>query len=152
MKTVLYLHGLNSKPGGNKPRFIEKHGYRVLNPALPKNSWDDSIQIAQNLVLKEKPDVLVGSSRGGAVAMSVNTNGAPLVLVSPAWNRFKVPTNIPPSSVIIAPPDDKIVPTSDSKFLSSECRGTFICAGNNHRMNSQDALEAIVDAIAWVLR
>ena len=152
MKTVLYLHGLHSMPGGNKPRYLEKIGYRVLNPLLPKNSWEDSIEIAQSFVDLKNPDVIVGSSRGGAVAMSINTSGAPLVLVSPAWNRFKVPKNIPSSSVIIAPPDDKIVPTTDSKDLVASCGGTFICAGLDHRMSSQDALEAIADAVRWVLR
>ena len=103
-------------------------------------------------MINEKPDVVVGSSRGGAVAMSIDTNGAPLVLVSPAWRRFKAPVDISKTSVIIAPPNDEIVPTSDSKDLASDCGGTFICAGNNHRMNSQDALEAIADAVNWVLK
>ncbi len=152
MKTILFLHGLNSRPGGSKPSYLEKLGYRVLNPLVPKNSWEDSVQIAQDLVNKEHPDVVVGSSRGGAVAMSIDTNGAPLILISPAWKRFNAPTDISKSSVIIAPPDDKIVPTADSISLANGCGGTFIRAGNDHRMSSPDALEAMADAINWVLR
>ena len=34
MKTVLFLHGLESKPGGTKPTYLEDNGYCVLNPCL----------------------------------------------------------------------------------------------------------------------
>jgi hypothetical protein len=31
------------------------------------------------------PDVVIGSSRGGAVAMNINTVSTPLILLCPAW-------------------------------------------------------------------
>src|SRR6516162_4782021 len=36
---------------------------------------------------RHRPDVLVGSSRGGAVAMNINSADARLVLLCPAWKR-----------------------------------------------------------------
>jgi hypothetical protein len=33
------------------------------------------------------PDVVVGSSRGGAVAMNIDAGAAPLVLLCPAWTN-----------------------------------------------------------------
>ena len=96
MMRVLFLHGLESKPGGTKARYLQEAGYEVLNPALPKTSFEDSISIAQDVIDDMKPDVVVGSSRGGAVAMSVSTRGAPVVLREPAQVRAQQ-TAKPPS-------------------------------------------------------
>ena len=80
---VLFLHGLESKPGGTKATFLKKNGYDVLNPALPRNDFNISVKVAQDTIDAEKPDLVVGSSRGGAVAMCVSTRGAPLILILP---------------------------------------------------------------------
>ena len=69
---VLFLHGLESVPGGTKPKHLESLGHQVLNPALLKDNFEESVQIAQKVFDKEKPDVVVGSSRGGAVAMALD--------------------------------------------------------------------------------
>ena len=45
MKTVLFLHGLESKPGGTKPTYLEDNGYCVLNPKLPKYSFEESLSL-----------------------------------------------------------------------------------------------------------
>jgi len=73
---ILFLHGLESKPGGTKARKLEEAGHEVLNPALPKHSLEESITIAQLLVDYESPDIIVGSSRGGAVATAQDTLGS----------------------------------------------------------------------------
>ena len=72
---VLFLHGLESKPGGAKVKHLLALGHTVFNPALPKNDFDESVRIAQADVDKHQPDVIVGSSRGGAVAMAVDRAG-----------------------------------------------------------------------------
>ena len=149
---VLFLHGLESRPGGTKPSYLEKLGYEVLNPALPKSSWSESQRIAQELIENEKPDVIVGSSRGGAIAMSLDYDLIPLVLISPAWERFNIDPVVPRSSVVLAPKEDKIVPTQLSKKLSEDNSCAFIQCGEDHRMSSSDALEAMADAVKWVLR
>lgn len=67
MKT-LFLHGWQSAPGGLKPTFLKDCGYEVLNPALPEDDFDTAVRIAQAEYDQGQPDVVVGSSRGGAVA------------------------------------------------------------------------------------
>ena len=69
---VLFLHGWNSKPGGVKPSFLAAHGHTVINPRLPDEDFDESVRIAQAEVDQNRPDVVVGSSRGGAVAMNID--------------------------------------------------------------------------------
>jgi predicted esterase YcpF (UPF0227 family) len=149
---VLFLHGLESRPGGTKPSYLQKLGYEVLNPALPKSSWEESQRIAQEFIDNEKPRVIVGSSRGGALAMSLDYKNIPLVLISPAWERFNINPQIPKSSMVLAPEEDKIVSTSLSKKLAEDNECTFIQCGKDHRMSSIDALEAIADAVKWVLK
>ena len=68
--TILFLHGWQSTPGGLKPTYLKDHAHTVLNPALPDDDFDAAVRIAQAEFDLRKPDVVVGSSRGGAVAMN----------------------------------------------------------------------------------
>ena len=75
---LLFLHGWNSVPGGVKPTFLASHGFEVLNPALPDEDFAESVRIAQAEFDRHRPTVIVGSSRGGAVAMNVRAGQTPL--------------------------------------------------------------------------
>jgi predicted esterase YcpF (UPF0227 family) len=79
--TILFLHGWNSVPGGVKPTYLKAHGHTVINPKLPDEDFEEAVWIAQAEFDKHHPDVVVGSSRGGAVAMNVNSGDAKLVLL-----------------------------------------------------------------------
>ena len=147
---ILFLHGLESKPGGSKVKFLEKHGYEVLNPLLPKWSWDESLENAQVLIDSERPDVIIGSSRGGAVALSVNTLGARLVLVAPAWKRFGGNADLACDGIVIHCQEDTEVPYADSEELCSKTGAALITCGVDHRMKDPDALEAILDAVRYL--
>ena len=149
MSKVLFLHGLGSKPGGTKPKYLEKHGFSVFNPHLPKSSWKESLETAQKIIDEEEPDVIVGSSRGGAVAMTVNTYNSKLVLIAPAWKRFQVAPSIPGSTIILHSPYDDIVMFKDSNQLKEQCNVTLISCGKTHRMNDDEALDALLDAVKW---
>jgi len=70
--TILFLHGWTSTPGGVKPTYLKDHGHTVLNPALPDDDFDEAVRIAQEEFERGKSDVVVGASRGGAVAMNIN--------------------------------------------------------------------------------
>jgi hypothetical protein len=63
---VLFLYGLNSTLG-IKPTYLKDHGHTVLNPALPDDDFDEAVRITQVEFDRGKPDVVVGSSRGGVV-------------------------------------------------------------------------------------
>ena len=68
---ILFLHGWHSTPGGVKPTYLKDHGHEVLNPALPDDDFDAAVRIAQAEFDQHHPDVVIGSSRGGAVAMNI---------------------------------------------------------------------------------
>ena len=52
--------------GGVKLTFLVKHGHAVLNPKQPDEDIEEAVLIAQVEFDKHQPDVVVGSSRGGA--------------------------------------------------------------------------------------
>jgi hypothetical protein len=72
---ILFLHGWQSVPGGVKPSFLAQHGHEVINPKLPDDDFPKAVRIAQEESDKHQPDVGVGSSRGGAVAMNPGQSG-----------------------------------------------------------------------------
>ena len=84
---ILFLHGWQSVPGGVKPTYLKDHGHEVINPKLPDEDFTLAVKIAQAEFDQHQPQVVVGSSRGGAVAMNINSGAARLVLLCPAWRK-----------------------------------------------------------------
>jgi hypothetical protein len=68
---VLFLHGWQSVPGGVKSTYLKDHGHEVNTLALPDDSFHQAVWIARAQFDKHQPQVVVGSPRGGAVAMNM---------------------------------------------------------------------------------
>jgi hypothetical protein len=114
---ILFLHGWQSVPGGVKPTFLAQHGHQVINPKLPDEDFEEAVRIAQAQFDKHWPQAVVGSSRGGAVAMSINSGDAQLVLLCPAWKRHGKARTVKPGTVILHARADDVVPFADSEEL-----------------------------------
>jgi alpha-beta hydrolase superfamily lysophospholipase len=145
-----FLHGWQSTPGGLKPTYLKDHGHEVLNPALPDDDFDAAVRITQAEYDRGKPDVVVGSSRGGAVAMNVNSGDTPLVLLCPAWKRWGTATKVKSATVILHSPADETVPFTDSQELlrnSGLPESALIVVGTEHRLADEDSLEAMLEAV-----
>jgi alpha-beta hydrolase superfamily lysophospholipase len=67
---ILFLHGWHSVLGGVKPTYLMDHGHSVINPALDDDDFA-ALATAQAEFVQHQPQVVVGSSRGGAVAMNI---------------------------------------------------------------------------------
>ena len=148
MKKILFLHGLESSPGGKKPIFLREEGYWVVNPALPKESFKTSVEIAQDEINRDVPDIIVGSSRGGAVAMAVDARGIKKVLIAPAHKRYNVSTDsLDETTTILHSVCDDIVPLIDSVELSTAYGCRIHVCGADHRMSDPDALKMLKAAI-----
>jgi hypothetical protein len=147
--TILFLHGWTSIPGGVKPTFLAQHGHTVLNPKLPDEDFAEAVRIAQDEFDKHRPEVVVGSSRGGAVAMNMNSRDARLVLLCPAWKEFGTARTAKPGSVILHSEADDVVPFADSEELvknSSLPKSALIEVGHDHRLADPDSLEMMLQA------
>ena len=147
MKKILFLHGLESTPGGKKPTFLKSEGYEVINPALPREPFKVAVQVAQDAVDYFHPDIVVGSSRGGAVAMAIDARGADLVLIAPAWKKYGVSKAANNAFVLHCESDD-VVPFEDTQELFRSSAGvTVISCGEDHRMSDDGALMTLKEVI-----
>ena len=143
---VLFLHGLNSNPGGSKAQALLNAGYDVFNPALDV-PFKIAVEIAQNVINSEKPQVIVGSSRGGAVAMAVDAKGAKRVLIAPAWKKYGVPCRAE-SAIVLHSKTDNIILFKDTEMLLEKNPNLkLIICDDNHRMKKEETLQKIVECV-----
>ncbi|MFZ1134384.1 MAG: hypothetical protein WAN69_05530, partial [Candidatus Korobacteraceae bacterium] len=117
--------------------YLKDHGHDVLNPALPDDDFDAAVRIAQAESDLHNPDVIVGSSRGGAVAMNINAGPTPLILLCPAWKKWGSAKTVKPSTVVLHSKADETIPFADSQelFRNSGLRPeSLIEVGHEHRL------------------
>lgn len=146
---ILFLHGWQSVPGGVKPTYLKDHGHVVLNPALPDDDFTAALAIAQAEFDKHQPNVIVGSSRGGALAMNLKTGDTPLVLLCPAWKKYGTANTIRDNCTILHSRADDVIPFADSEELVGNSGlpvYTLIETGNDHRLADQESLEIMLEA------
>src|SRR6202142_3106026 len=140
---ILFLHGWQSVPGGVKPTYLKDHGHTVINPKLPDEDFDEAVCIAQAEFDKHNPDVVVGSSRGGAVAMNINSGSAKLVLLCPAWKKWGTVKTVRLGTVILHSRADDVIPLADSEELvrnSGLPSSALIEVGSDHRLADPEPL------------
>jgi hypothetical protein len=146
---ILFLHGWHSVPGGLKPSYLVAHGHEVINPALDDDGWTEALRTAQRAFDEHQPDVIVGSSRGGAVAMNLDAGPTPLVLLCPAWKRWGSATTVKPGTVILHSEADEVVPIDDSRQLVRASRlpeSALRVVGTDHRLADPEPLAAMLEA------
>ncbi len=148
--TILYLHGWNSVVGGVKPTHLRSHGHDVIEPALDHDDFERALATAQAAFDEQRPDVVVGSSRGGAVAMNLRNNSARLVLLCPAWRKWGSAKTVKPGTVILHSRGDDVIPFEESLDLvrASGLPGSAVVeVGSDHRLADPEPLEALAMAV-----
>jgi alpha-beta hydrolase superfamily lysophospholipase len=146
---ILFLHGWQSVPGGVKPTYLAQHGHEVINPALPDEDFTDAVRIAQAEFDQRRPEVVVGSSRGGAVAMNVNSGETRLVLLCPAWRKYGLAKTVKQNTTILHSRSDDVVPFADSEELvrnNGLPAHALIEVGTDHRLADPEPLAAMLNA------
>ena len=146
---ILFLHGWKSVPGGMKPSFLKQAGHDVPNPALDHDDFDAAVETAQSEFDQHQPDVIVGSSRGGAVAMALRCDDTPLVLLCPAWKNWGQATRIKPGSLVFHSRLDDVIPFEDSEELVARSGlppETVVQVGADHRLADPGSLQAMLAA------
>jgi hypothetical protein len=147
---ILFLHGWHSIPGGVKPSYLIEHGHEVVNPALDDDNFDVAVVTAQGEFDKHHPDMIVGSSRGGAVAMNLESRLTPLVLLCPAWRQWGTARTVKPGTVIMHSEADDVIPIAESAELvrvSGVPESALIVVGSDHRLADPESLKAMLEAV-----
>lgn len=123
--------------------YLRGHGHEVINPKLPDENFAEAVRIAQAEFDTHRPQAVVGSSRGGAVAMNIDCGDAKLVLLCPAWRKYSTAKAVRPDTVILHGRADDVVPFADSEELARNSGATLIEVGTDHRLADPEPLAAM---------
>lgn len=82
---MMYLHGFMSGANGAKQRQLQKlfkGRYRVIAPELDADP-DHSLVVINETINAEKPEIIIGTSLGGWMALTCDSENASIVVVNP---------------------------------------------------------------------
>ena len=96
---VLFVHGLESGPHGLKARYLAERFEHSLCVAMPNSAtapsfvhdYEECLELQREALAAFKPDVIVGSSFGGALCLDLISRGfwrGPAVLLCPAHRNI----------------------------------------------------------------
>ena len=71
---VQFIHGLEGSPQGSKARLFAEH-FDCVTPAMDTSDFEGCVELQAEVIGSFEPDVLVGSSFGGAVAVELLARG-----------------------------------------------------------------------------
>ncbi|MEM9367351.1 MAG: DUF952 domain-containing protein [Planctomycetota bacterium] len=148
-RRVLYFHGWQSQVGGVKPSSLEQQGHTVLQPSLDHDDFEAAMRTAETWLADHPIDIVVGSSRGGALAANLATV-LPRVLLCPAWKKWGTVTTIPKNTLILHSRHDEVVPYQDSVDLlcnSMLPNDQLIDIGQEHRLADSDSLAVLQSVV-----
>lgn len=143
---ILYLHGWRSVPGGVKPGWLRSRGHDVCNPLLDADDLALAVRQAEAAYRDYRPDVVVGASRGGVIAQSLDCGETPRVLLCPAWKRWQPLRPLTGRVLILHSPQDEVVPWGDSAELIEQwglSPDVLISVGDDHRLGDEASLEVL---------
>ncbi len=141
---ILFLHGLEGSPQGNKVRNLRASGFDVTAPALnptavvaclaagepvPQSAFTGPLESAVVALNEAAPNLLMGSSFGGGLAMELVHRGlwsGPLVLLAPAGRKLFGLAHLPGGRgrVLVAHGrQDAVVPVAHSVELAASTPG-----------------------------
>lgn len=144
---ILFLHGWQSIVGGVKPTYLQQQGHAVANPKLDDDDFAMAVQVAQTAFDLQRPEVIVGSSRGAAVAMHLDSDRVPLVLLCPAWQRYGGFRRLKRAAIILHSREDDVVPFAESEELLAKSRlpsDALFEVGSDHRLADAGSLAAML--------
>lgn len=145
---ILFCHGKEGNPGGTKASMIKENFGTTVVPRLT-NSYchneflDDLITVE---ALAVGADVLIGSSRGGALVAQARTEQRK-ILIAPAWKKFGAVPYLTKNDVILHSKKDDVVPYEDSAHLANMFGCRLIECGSDHRMSDKETLTKIKNII-----
>jgi alpha-beta hydrolase superfamily lysophospholipase len=155
---VLFVHGLESNPHGSKARFLAAH-FECVTPAMDTADFAGCVETIAAALRARQPDVVVGSSFGGAVVVALLQRGdwsGPTLLLAPATTAFGVEARLPAGVpvCIVHGTADRVVEPEDSRRLArtgSSGLVELVEVADEHRLSSlvdSGRLTALIHAVA----
>lgn len=143
---ALVLSGWMTKTS-SKAGYVRGLGFEVQCPQLPSWRLGAAIRMAREAHVQLGSDVIVGVSRGGAIALAI-ADDRPLILLAPAWRFFRVRPSPDVRGVVIHSPHDRFIPVDHSRELCRRCPGLrLVVTGAEHRLNCPESRAALRSAL-----
>ena len=157
---ILYLHGLESKPGGPKVEYLEMLGHEVHNPKI--NYLDsDQFKILHDEIAIAQFDLIIGSSMGGYFGYELGRHfDIPVLLLNPALHSRSIEPRVeklhedlaadPLVFLGVGANDDVINYEKTLEILDDEARCFFrpnYFKGNHGHQTPLDFFQKIFDAV-----
>ncbi len=123
MIVVHFVHGLEGSPQGNKARLLAQH-FDAETLAMDTSNFEACVALHAERLQSRPPDVLIGSSFGGAVAVALLQRGAwsgPTLLLAQAALRRGLGTTLPPRARVwlVHGTHDVVVSPEDSRSIAN---------------------------------
>lgn len=128
---------------------------RKLSGGVVDNQWQKMNDIADIATEKFEPDIIVGTSQGGPVAMRMSKKfpKAQLILLAPAWKIFNQPPDVKSDTIVIHGRKDKVVPYQHSVELCEKNNCRLIWTDDGHDLtNAQRIMMGECEKIAEKLK
>jgi alpha-beta hydrolase superfamily lysophospholipase len=151
------MHGLESSPQGNKARYLARH-FEAHTPAMDTGDFQACYEQQAREVAAFRPDVVVGSSFGGALAVLLLVRGAwagPTLLLAQASARFDTTLALPegvPVLLVHGTRDDVIDIEGSRRLARTGTPGLvrLVEVDDGHRLDSLVETDRLADLVREV--
>lgn len=127
---VQFAHGLESSPQGIKARVLCQH-FQTETPTMNTRDFESCVAVHAGTAMRFRPDVLVGSSFGGAVAVALlerKLYRGPTLLLAQAAVHYRPNVRLPADVrvVLVHSRSDEVVPFAGSVQLAASASTTLV--------------------------
>lgn len=154
---VLFMHGLESSPQGNKALYLARH-FEAHTPAMDTGDFQACLAQQTAAIAEFRPDVVIGSSFGGALAVLMLVRGAwtgPTLLLAQASARFdptlELPADVP--VLLVHGTRDDVIDIEGSRRLArtgTPERVRLVEVDDGHRLESLLATDRLAELVREV--
>ena len=151
---VLFIHGLESSPKGTKARVLGAR-FPTETPAMDTRDFEACVRRQAEAIRSFQPNLVVGSSFGGAVAVALLQRGlwrGPTLLLAQAAIEQGLRPELPTGArvwLVHGAQDDVVPPASSRRLARSGSRNLvrLLEIDDDHRLSA-----AVADGrlVAWV--
>jgi pimeloyl-ACP methyl ester carboxylesterase len=151
---VQFAHGLESSPAGSKARHLAEH-FDTITPEMDTGDFEACVAVHAAALQSFRPELLVGSSFGGAVAVELLRRAlwrGPTLLLAQAALRRRPDARLPESVAVwlVHGLRDELIDAEDSRRLAATGSPDFVrlvLVDDDHRLARSVAEGRLVE---WV--
>jgi predicted esterase len=153
MLKVHFIHGLESSPTSRKALVLAEH-FDAETPAMDTSDFESCVALHAERLRERRPDVLIGSSFGGAVALALLQRGfwcGPTLLLAQAGIHYGLEPTVPGEATVLlvhATGDDVVAVADSRKVAAVNSSARLLEIEDDHALSTAVAAGKLVD---WVL-